>query len=95
MATETRISKSQQRNAWNKAITPFQKGTHTLQQFLDAAGTIDPRIASATEGIYFGPVGAAALEVPGSGGIWFIFCWYADAGPNSYVEPKVEYAYFS
>ena len=90
--TETRRTKSQRRNAWNKAITPFQKGTHTLQQFLAAAGTIDPRIASATEGIYLGPVGAATIEVPDSGGIWFTFYWYAD--PNSGVEPKVEYAFF-
>lgn len=89
--TETRRTKSQQRNAWNRAITPFQKGEHTLQQFLAAARIIDPRIASAIEGIYFGTVGAAAVEVPGSGGIWFMFYWYADP----HVEPKVEYAYFS
>jgi len=93
MATETRISKSQQRNAWNRAIAPFQKGKHTLQQFLDAAGIIDPRIAEAIEGIHFGTEGQSHVEVPDSGGIWFTFYWYAD--PNSYVEPKVEAAYFS
>lgn len=93
----TTETKSQQRSAWNKAITPLKKGEHTLQQFLAAARIIDPRIAEAIakaiEGIYFGTVGAVAVEVPGSGGIWFTFHWYAD--PNSCVEPKVEFAHFS